>query len=491
MLNKIKELFGTNPLLPSTDIFPRIDTSRLNKQLNLEKRGKLRGKKELPSSDTSTLDSVENEIIDAVRNNRELFLRVYNEHKSVYNERQTRVTTDRTDLESSATQAPSEYIGKSQDLETNLQEVTVRLKECVNWKNNFRKEHKIDRASHHYNTSRIKWLAVGFLMVFFETILNGYLFAQKNQFGLLGGVIAALLISIANVGFSSLTGFYSRFINHINYLVKIFGTMIVLFWASVVLVFNFGVAHFRDGIEANLEWGQAATQAIERLYTNPIEIASFESWILVLIGCLISIFALLKGYYADDPYPGYGNVERELDKARNNFANKHELAIEKLQYIKDQMIEDLRNAEEKIKNDSKDLIDGLFGNTSLDSQFTLQLKHCDEVVQHLLQIYRESNKENRNTPPPQHFAIDFKFDEIELSKSNEINKEKMIKDLERIEFLVTEAVKEINNLLGKSIENFPSARKIESDISSLHDNNNNSVLTGSVGKGNGLKSWKK
>ncbi len=465
MLSKIKGLIGTNQFIATSDIFPRIDTKRIKQQLNLVHKGKTRGIKDLPESDSKSFDSVENEIIATVRNLRDICIRVYNEHKTVYNERQIRVTTARTEIDSSASQAPSEYMGVTQDLKTQLQESTVRLRECTNWKSKFRYQHNIDRACHHYSSNRLWWLALALFMVFIESILNGYLFAQKNQFGLLGGGFAALIISVANVGFSSLVGFYSRFINHIKLLTKIFGYILLLGWIVIILVFNFGVAHFRDGIEANLKWDAAAEYAVTQMYTAPLALLYFESWVLVLFGCLISVIALLKGYYADDPYPGYGNVERELDKARNNFTYKYEDAIKELTDKKDEMVEDLREAEERIRDDTKNLIDGLFGNTSLDSQFTLQLSHCDDVVNQLLQVYRESNKESRSTPSPEHFSKEFQFEEIVISKTNEINKDKLITGLDRIERKVTKAVKEINSLLGEAIKTLPGASEIEEEES--------------------------
>lgn len=486
MLDKIKNMFGTDPFIPTSNIFPRIDTNRLKKKLDLEKKGKNRGVKELPPSDITSLDSVENEIIDSVRSLRDICYREYNDHKEVYNERQTRVTTASTELESSATKAPSKFKGISQGLETHLQESTVRLTECADWKKKFRIKHQIDRACHHYNSNRIIWLALAMIMVFVESILNGYLFAQKNQFGLLGGGFAALLISVTNVGFSSLIGFYSRFINHVNVMLKIFSLVLLLGWAVIVIVFNFGVAHFRDGMVENLSWNDAAIKAVERIYQTPFELSSIESWILVLIGCLISVIAMLKGYYADDPYPGYGNVERELDKARNNFESIYESAIHELMNTKDQMVEDLKEAEETLRNDTNNLIDGLFGNTSLNAQFEVQLKHCDDVAHTLLKLYRDSNSENRTTPPPKHFTVEFKFEKIDIPKTNEISLEKLKQGLDHIEELIKKSVEEINYMLEVSIENFPSARTIEKEIS---DQTNNRTL--SSGKTNNRKKvWK-
>lgn len=58
---------------------------------------------------------------------------------------------------------------------------------------------------------------------------------------------------------------------------------------------NLGVAHFRDGLEAGTPWRLAAEQAVPALIARPVDLASIESWILALLGVLISTLAFRAG----------------------------------------------------------------------------------------------------------------------------------------------------------------------------------------------------
>ncbi len=461
MLKKIKEIFGTNEFIPTTEIFPRIDVDRLKEQLEPRKRGIRRGKDEFPKSSSTLPDSVENEIIKAVDDLRQLSIQEFHNHSAVYEQRLARIPSIRTLIESSASKAPNKFESDSQKLETRLQGPMVQLKECVVSKFQFRKKHEIKRVVHHHRSGGIRWLALGFLMVLIESVLNGYLFAQKNEFGLLGGGFAAALISIANVGVSSISGYYSRFKNHINSWTKLYGFLLLMVWSIFIVAFNFSVAHFRDGMVSGLEWNMAAEKAVERIATAPLDVASIESWLLITIGSLISVVALLKAYYADDPYPGYGNTERLLEDARERYEKEHDSALDELERERDRVVDELREAEELVHLHSNESTDALYGHKSLYAQLSAQLAHCDSVVQQLLQIYRDSNEEYRSTSSPEYFKEQFKFKEFIRDESNQVNTDKLQEEIGRIESMVSSGIKEINEHYGKSIDKFPSARKIE------------------------------
>ena len=460
MLGKIKKIIGANQLVPTSEIFPQIDVKLLKIQLNPAKKGKERGINELPSSDSLGLDSFEQEIVATVENLRQQCINEYHNHKTVYSNRLSEVSTARTEIEASTTMAPGAFMTDSKEFESQLQSSTVRLRECAVWKHKFRKEHRIERAGHHYTAGGLKWFFFGILMLLLESILNAPMLARQQEMGLFGGGLTALLISLANVGFSSVIGFYSRLINSIKPLKRIFGFLILLVWFITILGFNFGVAHFRDGIVAKLSWDEAARNAVVSLQT-PLNLTHIESWLLVVLGCLISLVALLKGYYADDPYPGYGNLERQLDKARVIFTQDHSVALHKLVERREKIVQDMKEAEELVRLRVNELNDALFGDRSLDIKFKEHLNHCDKVVQQLLQVYRDNNEEVRKTPHPVYFKDKYAFEEVPIYQVERSKSDKLSRELKQIEELVSSATKEILQLWKKSIMNFPSARDIE------------------------------
>ena len=56
--------------------------------------------------------------------------------------------------------------------------------------------------------------------------------------------------------------------------------------------------------------------AWQRFAGNPVGFDAVFSWILVVLAVVFGIFASYKGYRVDDPYPGYGQLDRELNARR-------------------------------------------------------------------------------------------------------------------------------------------------------------------------------
>ena len=471
MLGKTKQILGTNPFVPTSNLFPLLDLDRLTRELKPQSKGRKRGKRDLPSSDSQDLDGVELEIIRTIEDLRHQSINTYHEHKETYLKRLSDVSTAITEIETSTSQPSGGFRTASKEHETRLQDATERLRDCIGWKLKFKNNHNINRPAHHIYSGGIKWVFIGLIMVVFESILNGPLLSQKHELGFLGGGLTALLISIANVVFSSAIGFYSRFVNHRKLLAKLFGLLLIIFWAGMILVFNFGIAHFRDGVVSNLTWDEAARNTIPSLLT-PFQLDSIESWLLVLIGCLISFLALLKGYYSDDPYPGYGNLERELNKARSGYTEMHTNTLDNLKEERDWYISNMEEAEKILRSSMSETNDALYGNRSLDVVFKEYLNHFDETVHQILQIYRDSNTEHRSTPPPSYFNSKFPLKPVTIDPPEKEKMRKQQTEIERVAEMVKAASKEISELWNASVSNFPSAKDIEDEIKLAFNDSN-------------------
>ncbi len=75
--------------------------------------------------------------------------------------------------------------------------------------------------------------------------MNAYLFSQGNEFGLLGGMLAAVIVSVVNVGWSTLSGFAARAINRRNLILRLSGLVVIVVWIAFAGSLNLLVAHFR------------------------------------------------------------------------------------------------------------------------------------------------------------------------------------------------------------------------------------------------------
>ncbi len=466
VIQKLRDLFRIDAFDPSVDVFPNLDVATLARQTRAEELGRNRGKKDQPAADAIDPDATELAIIERVREHRDLGLKSYQERATVYFERLNRTTEALTEIRQAASKASAEFESECRGAEGYMQGPMIRLEDCVRWNHAFRRRHRIESPGTHLYSGGFKWLAICMLLVLIESLLNAYLFAQKNELGLLGGVIAASLISITNVGAASAAGYYSRFINHVRLFAKLYGLMIILSWLAFVGVFNVGVAHFRDALvgSEDADWQAAAVMAIDSLKSSPLGIIHFESWLLVVIGVLISLGGMLKGFYADDPYPGYGRVARELEAARSHYADEHDETLRGLKETHDRIAEPLEAAGEEIHGTVAEAIDAFFGQTSLQNQLRSFLDSCDSTAQLLVKMYRDANAEERSAPAPGHFGTPFRFPAHQEFDISGIDRDRSQGERDKASVIIEEAVQELEQIYKVSIRNFRSVREVEQDV---------------------------
>ena len=463
VLENLKKILRSDGFSPSAETFPNLDTMRLSEQLKPEAAGRKRGEKDQPRQEATSLDAQELEIVNAVERLRSLGVKLYQEHAAVYSDRLGSAAEAKNEIRIVAGQASGNFNDVCRLSESEMQGVVAKLKEAAEWKSDFRKRNRLRRPGIRLHSSGIRWAAIISAFVLGEAALNSYLFSQKNEFGLLGGILAALLISVANVGVASAAGYYSRFIWHVNLFAKLFGLLIILSWLAFVLTFNVGLAHFRDALVslAGIDWNTATNQAIQEMRAGPLLIDSLESWLLVVIGFLFSLVACLKGFYADDPYPFFGKIERELDQHRQNYASEHRTTLTMLREERDEAVAMLHEANDEVKTAFSEAIDVLDGHSSLNSQFNEFLDRCNSVAQQLLQKYRDANIDVRSEPAPEYFNQVHRFPEISrrvLPEDRRLDAEKAREDIAEI---VTETIRKITSEHDEAVGTFRTAKDIE------------------------------
>lgn len=454
-----------NKFESTTKQIPDLDIRAFERSLNPRKKGKERGLADQPPSDAKNLDHIEREIVAEIRRHQRLALDRFDENREVYLSRLGNIGSQRTDIETAAAEAPTKFKRYSSESESAIQDATNNLQDHKNSREVFRREHNLNRACYRHLNSGLRWFAIAFSMIAVESGLNAYLFAEKNELGLLGGAFVAFLISVVNVGFSSLCGYFFMNIHRRQFYRKCLGFVALVSWVTFIITFNFGVAHFRDGlVNEALTRDEAAILAIESVTDNILAVTTFDSWLLILIGCLICIGAFMKAYFSDDPYPGYGNVQRNLENARDRYKSEHENTLQSLESKHDESIQNLRDAEEEFRRNMEESVDALFGHQSLNAQIADNLNQCEEVAKQLLQIYRDSNEEYRKTPPPAYFREEYKLDRPNYAPIDPDNRKRATEDVDRISALVSGAIEKIEESYGISIENFLSLRELEEKI---------------------------
>lgn len=272
------------------------------------------------------------------------------------------------DLRRARLQRQKALVANGPELANRLREERSRLAELER----FRAENRISRSAN-YPESPLLAIGVLAILVLVEACINGVLFADSSDNGLLGGWLEAMALAITNVGVAFLVGYIVLpQVNRRSLVAK--GCAALLAFAGVValMAVNLFGAHYRDFrvaaakaetasilpslapkrepvsaiasqkagsneaplLKAQQAAGDAALkriqavedgkrgemEALRKVFTAPFELESFTSIFLLIIGLCAATIAAGDGYAFDDPFPDYGKQARRYADARAQSA---------------------------------------------------------------------------------------------------------------------------------------------------------------------------
>ena len=326
-----------------------IDTAAIARQLNLQAIAAERGQSNVPPADASAPDAVEQQILQRVESEwtwqgLELInnLRAYKQRLISYivESEFTRLVVQAKDTLAQLREADHRAEAELGP----LREDYVALRDELS---DFKKKHRLRRAARAH-ARRYTTFGLLFVLIAFESVANGVFFAKGSEFGLIGGVSTAVIISIINVTSGFLLGLWPvRWINRRNPLVKLFGLVMALAGIAAVVVLHAFAAHYRDAMAAVGE-DRALGAAIAALRAAPWNLDNLNSYYLFAMGLFFSLFSIYKGATFDDPYPGYGPMSRRHESARQDYSDQHADLFDGLANIKDDTIKVLDEGIHKI-----------------------------------------------------------------------------------------------------------------------------------------------
>ena len=152
-----------------------------------------------------------------------------------------------------------------------------------------------------------------------------------------------------------------------------------------------------------------------RMLSDPFGLeSSFQSSLLVIVGVISFAIASWKGYQIDDPYPGYGRRDRQLNAIKDNYRRALKEAVDGIKGVYGDCVrklEDIRHRLEVKKNKWKDLCDR--GKRIVD-EYPVNLRRYQDDLNYLIAAYRTENRRARDEPPPSYFGEPLKIDDAIL-----------------------------------------------------------------------------
>lgn len=373
-------------------------------ELDIESLGKSEGKRDLPPTNAKTPDSNElnfkhtfhSKVTQASLRVQESFAKLSSAIESMS------VEAEVSEIE----RLPAIFEEKAKNKRSTLRAEVKRAEDDLSALEDeidlFKRENKLKRSAH-YPESITMTVATFVVLLVVESAMNGYFFAKGNDFGLLGGVLQAGLVSVVNLAAGALLGFFCfRQLNHIAKWRKyLFGALSVTLM-FLIFIFNLLVGHYRTALANDPD--NAAKVGWETFTADILALGEFDSWMLFIIGCVIAILVSIKAYNADDRYPGYGQLDRKLRVAREEVEHLAEEWADIIQETFEETTERLNELQLSCKEKASQL--DAYHN-SLQQQLSI-LEHyttsLGSAYQTCVMKYREINNQYRSTDAPEYFS---------------------------------------------------------------------------------------
>ncbi|HTQ12539.1 MAG TPA: hypothetical protein VMH86_01585 [Rhizomicrobium sp.] len=425
---------------PSSLAFQALDADTIKERLRLASRGKWRGQRNEPRSDSTSWDEVEQEITNLIQNEHKSSIEQYLGQMKTYSAR-----LGHLDLESIVTEIRNQTNSVLADFNVRamegldyLQTLESELKSAKGDLNSFQQEHNRRRNA---STKGMLWIAVSilFMLILFsgEIFFNGEMLGEGLTQGLSAGIAYAMGFSLINIILGAIAGHFAfRMKNHERLSISAWGWTCIFVWLGLIILFNLGVGHFRDAL-SGADWENAKTLAISSLVAHPFVLATFESYALWGFGMLISLLVALDVYAMDDPYPGYGNMTRTANHAVQNFIEGKDQIRQDLQAWRDDAKKNMEISHEKASRWKSDYATLTSSISAYRQALVAHIAHLVSVANRLLEFYRGENVKERTTPAPDHFSKPFEFTDATVP---EVPTPKVLTE-ERVAELAQEATK--------------------------------------------------
>lgn len=467
----LREFFRSDAFVPTTAVFPAIDSDRLASDLSLAKEGRTRGASGFPRADEDALDPVEARIVERVGDLRRKGIDTYAENIKVYNARLARAADAREEVELAASQARGDFQAAVAVWQARMAAPSARVTDAITSLRRFREEHNVGHVAREANFW--SWLFVAVLVLVIESTANAFLFSRAMSQGFVGGVAVAGFISAVNIAIASLATYFGRNLNHRRLHWKLFGLIAAIIGIALCLAFNLGVAHLRDALEEGLGLEEALARSWETAWHTPLGLRSFLSAVLMLLGIVAAIFVGLKTYHTIDVYPGYPDIYATVNQARDQYAADLNDAVQTLEDRRNEAVSGLRDANQQMRTWIREAVDALFGQTSLRSELDRFIEHCDTKANSLLAIYRDANRAARPAgegiapvPVPPHFSTPYAYPAMIMPRPADEARDDAAAEQRRVADLVSSAIADIERAYGNSIAAYPTIAELEAAIAS-------------------------
>ena len=296
----------------------------------------------------------------------------------------------------------------------------------------FQQKHGLHYRAASYPQSPLYHFAIVAALALVEWVSLAAFYAEGSDFGLVGGVLIAMTLSIVNISLAILSGSLLRYVNHRSTRRKALALTGVAFLYACFLLVTLAAAHYRvatndiaqaqSGVPAigaallpaqgpaDLDQWRAARLAWQRFAHNPVGFDDVFSWILVVLAVIFGVFASYKGYRMDDPYPGYGELDREVNARRTAFEAAKTDYCHRVDQVFDRILKEQAHLFSEVKSNIEYYQQLVSQSSDQRRTFMHDTAELQDACNILLKRYRQTNARARTSPAPFYFNNAFAFE---------------------------------------------------------------------------------
>lgn len=394
------EVIGTAPI---DDAFIQIDRDGLANKLNLKQRGQEQGTLNQPPPSATTMDVAENDIIAQI--NSELTRAQINVRTQcqAYENRlaDLRLLHEITTIKAEAVKALGDFNTLVIDWRNRLSNLRDMIVDSYLDLETFKTENRLTRPAHDKPDGivTVGSFAVSFLL---EVVGNALFLRVNDDLGYLGGLIAAILVAAINVGVGICVGYVLWPRTQVRSSTeRTFAWAGITVWVVFLLVWNLFAAHFRDAKSSGAADPQNA--AVQTLLANPLALEGIYSWGLFIIGILAAFFGARTAFKADDPFPGYGERDRNHRARCEEYSDGVAEANRQLTGVRDDAIQGATDVKRQLGLQSQERQRIHSAHDRFARRYQQHQDQFEIIANYLLSIYRNANRASRTEPAPAYF----------------------------------------------------------------------------------------
>tara|TARA_B100000575_G_C23104296_1_gene637310 strand:- start:378 stop:1769 length:1392 start_codon:yes stop_codon:yes gene_type:complete len=275
---------------------------------------------------------------------------------------------------------------------------------------NFKRHNKLTRPAKPMTSNFLFYMIIVVILIA-ETIVNGVFLGENLVGSSAQGAFYALMFSFVNVSVGLILAPLIRNINHVKTGLKLFGYFIGLMWLTAITAINLFIGHLRDALTAPGSRGmEDASIARDTFLETPFILYEPISYALVAIGMVFALIALLDSFFHADTYPGYGKKSLELEAFEENLLSYKQEANEKQEILYSNFVTEgnklIKAASAHITNLQQTIG---FIDLRIREEYRDYFENLAGSFEAVVEQYRTSNKEARDTDAPSYFQDKIEF----------------------------------------------------------------------------------